>query len=663
MPRRLSAAALLVLLTGCAAPRTAPQPAPAAARVATPDDTLARPVPYPVAPPERYLRAVQRGTRTTAGVPGPRYWQQWTDYRINTSLDVRQKRLAGTARIAYQNRSPDTLAVVFLHLYSNYNAPGAVRNDPAADPVGGVTLTRFAAQGQVLQETGGQTPGYFVQGTTMGVRLPRPLAPGQTLPIEVEWSLPISQNFAGRSGYSRDNLFFLAYWYPQMAVYDDVAGWHTDQHRGLAEFYMGFGSYDVTVEAPEGWVVAATGGLQNEAEVFPPAVVERLRRARESDQVVPVLTASDFGAGRATRDVPGDRLRWRFRADSVRDFAFSATRESLWDAVRAPAGDRDGDGRPEHAMVHALYRAPATSWTRAAEFTREGLEFGVRATGRPYPWPHMTSVEGAQIISGGMEYPMMTLTGPLLGDPSDLYEVLVHEVLHMWVPMIVSTDETRYGWLDEGLTNFGETVAAAARFPDSQPLGFGQQQIYLQAARSGIEGEMMRWSDFHTSTAAFYIASYPKPTAVLVALRSLLGEEAFERGYQGFIRAWSFRHATPWDFFNAMEAAAGRDLDWFWASWFHTTWTLDQAVAGVSETQGGTEVVVRDLGNVPMPARLRITREGGETLEREVPVETWLAGARTARVSVPAGPPVVRVEIDPSMAFPDVDRRNNVWTR
>ncbi|MET0400639.1 MAG: M1 family metallopeptidase [Longimicrobiaceae bacterium] len=663
MSRRLgaAAAALLVLLPGCAAPRSAPVPARIGI-AAEPAATLApgapaRPIPSAVVPPAAFQEAVAAGTRTATGTPGPRSWSQWADYWLTASLDTGRKRLSGTARITYHNRSPDTLAVVYLHLYHNYSAPGAVRNDAAEDPVGGVTLARFAAQGQTLRED----EGYTVNGTTLRVRLPRPLAPGDTLPMEAEWSFPISQNLAERAGWDADNLFFLAYFYPQVAVYDDVAGWHTDQHRGLGEFYAGFGSYDVTVDAPEGWVIAATGDLRNEAEVFPAPVLERLRRARGSDSVVHVLTAADFGPGRATRDVPGDRLRWRFRADSVRDFAFSATRESLWDAVRAPVGG----GRGGYTLASALYRASATRWVNAARYVRDGVEFGARLTGYPYPWPHMTSVEAEGIIGGGMEYPMMTLIGAL-GAPNDepLYGVTVHEVLHMWVPMIVSTDETRYGWMDEGLTNYGETRATTARFPrkTGQSQLAGEQASYLALAGDEGEGEMMRWSDFHYSDQAFNVASYPKPTAVLFALRELLGAEVFDRGYQAFIRGWAFRQPTPWDFFNAMESAAGRDLDWFWTPWFYTTWTLDQGVAAVTRDDAGTTVEIRDLGGVPMPARVRITRENGETLDREVPVETWLGGARAATVRVPAGSPVVRVEIDPSGAWPDIDRRNNVWT-
>lgn len=626
------------------------------------DYRTARPLPTAVTPPPGFQRAVQRGTRTATGAPGPRYWQQWSDYRISATLDAAQKRLTGTAQITYRNRSPDTLSSVYLHLYTNYSQPGGRRNDPTGDAAE-VTLTRVAVNGQPLGEaaTRGAT-GYSVDGTILRIRLPRPLLPGASLPLDIGWSNPIPRNADERTGWDADNLFLVAYFYPQMAVYDDVSGWNLDPYLGQAEFYMGYASYDVTIDAPEGWVVAGTGELQNPEEVLPAEVLRRLAQARASDQVVHVLTAADFGPGRATRDVPGDRLRWHFRADSVRDFTFSATRESLWDAVRAPVGDRNADGRPDHTLVEALYRAGAPGWGTAAEAGRHSVDFISRFTGLPYPWPHMTLVEGNRVIGGGMEYPMMSLIGGTRSDTS-LYSVTVHEIAHMWVPMIVGAHETRYGWMDEGMTNFTEANAVRVRFPGGEDPLRENQDTYLAVARAGGEGEMMRWSDFHYSSAAYVVASYYKPTSVLFALRSLLGEEMFQRGYQAFLHRWAYRHPMPWDFFNAMEAAAGRDLDWFWSSWFYTTWTLDQAVGSVAADAGGTTVTVRDLGMVPMPARVRVTRENGETTDREVPVETWLSGARTATVRFPSGSPVVRVEIDPAGAFPDVDRANNLWTR
>jgi aminopeptidase N len=276
----------------------------------------------------------------------------------------------------------------------------------------------------------------------------------------------------------------------------------------------------------------------------------------------------------------------------------------------------------------------------------------------------MTSVEGAGIIGGGMEFPQMTIIGDYnaAGD-SALYNVIAHELAHMWVPMIVSINERRYSWFDEGTTSFNENQSRKEFFPGERA-DDGDRDNYLRIAGSEAEGEIMRRSDYHYPGPAYGIASYSKPATVLVALRELLGEETFNRAYHEFFDRWQFRHAYPWDLWNTFESVSGQDLDWFWYSWYHTTWTLDQAVASVDASESGaTRIVIEDRGRIPMPARVRITRADGSTLDREVPVETWLGGATSATIHVPAGAAVTRVEIDPSGNFPDVARQNNVWTR
>jgi len=646
---------------GCSSPTqvvhqgVAPEPAvtPALAR---PE----RPVPYPVVPPLEYRAAVEAGTRSITGAPGAKYWQQWTDYRIEASLDPEEKRLVGRATITYYNRSPRSLNVVFLHLLQNLHAPGVPRNRPV-EMTGGVELTRVAVGGQVL--SAGELrrgAGYQVQGTILAIRPPTPLRSGDSLTLELSWGFKAPQS--GRMGWNKDNLIYMAYWYPQMAVYDDVVGWQLDSYLGSAEFYMGYGDYDVTIEAPEGWVIMGTGTLQNRAEVLPAPVLERLARAEQSDDVVAVLTEDDFGPGRATRTSASGRLRWHFTAENVRDMAFSATRESRWDAARTAVGDRDGDGQTDYARVDAIWRPSAPRWQHSARFTQHAIDFLSRFTGVPYPWPHMTAVEGGGIMGGGMEFPMMTLIGDYnnAGD-SALYYVTAHEEAHMWLPMIVGVDEKRYGWMDEGSTSFHENQAAKEFFP-GQDFDEGDRQSYLAQARRGTEGEMMRWTDFHYQGAGG-VASYSKPASTLVALRRYLGDERFLRGWRTYLRSWAFKHPKPWDFFSTMEAASGEDLDWFWHSWYYETWTLDQAIETVEATPSGTRIVIADRGYLPMPAYVTVTFDDGTTDNRVVSVERWLTGQAHATLDIDSSRPVVKVELDADGALPDIDRENNVWER
>jgi len=620
-----------------------------------------RPVPYPVTPPAEFQRAMARGTRTTTGEAGLQYWQQWTDYTLFASIEPAAKRVTGRAQIRYHNRSPFELPVVFLQLPQNLHASGAVRLEPQ-EVTGGMEITRIVASGQTLSDQPmDRGAAYEVFGTTLAVRPPAPVGPGGLLNLEIEWAFTVPQSGAGRMGWSGDDLFHIAYWYPQMAVFDDVVGWQTDGYTGNAEFYAGFGSYALTVEAPAGWVVAATGRLENAAEVLPEPVWDRLARAERSDTVVHVLTAEDFGPGKATATGTGGRLRWRFSADTVRDVAFSVMRGSRWDATRTPVGDRDGDGSTDYATIHSFWRPSATLWQHAWRYGQHSIDFLSRWTGLPYPWPHMTIVEGGGIIGGGMEFPMMTLIGDYNDrEDADLYNVVAHELAHMWVPMQIGSDERRYAWMDEGTTTFNEN-RARAEFRLGDQADAEERDNYLGAARQQLEGELMRWSDYHYPGPAYGIASYQKPATLLVTLRGLLGEETFVRAYREYLSRWRYRHPKPWDFFNTFNSVSGKNLDWFWRTWYYETWTLDQAIVSVTPGTDGTTIVVEDRGLAPMPVRLTITRTDGTTEEQEIPVDAWLKGATRAEVLVVGRLGVTAVEIDAAGVFPDVDRGNNRW--
>ena len=653
--RGLVLIATVVLGAGCTHPAQVVEQA-VTPQVVRPE----RPVPSPIVSPAEYQAAIERDTRTTTGVPGVSYWQQWSDYRLEASLDPDAKRLDGKATIVYHNRSPRTLSVVFLHLLQNLHAPGVMRNRPE-EITGGVALTSVSAGGQSLSEGEMRRgPGYQVRGTILSIRPPNPLRAGDSLTLEIAWGFKVPQS--GRMGWSEDNLIYMAYWYPQMAVYDDVVGWQLDSYLGNAEFYMGYGNYDVTIEAPEGWVIMGTGTLQNRADVFPPAIRERLTRAEGSDEVVAVLTENDFGPGRATLTSPTGRLRWHFTAENVRDMAFSATRESRWDAARTAVGDHDGDGQTDYTRVDAFWRASAPRWQHSARYTQHAIDFLSRFTGYPYPWPHMTAIEGGGILGGGMEFPMMTLIGDYnnRGD-SALYYVTAHEEAHMWLPMIVGVDEKRYAWMDEGSTSFHENQSAKEFFP-GRDHDEGDRRSYIAQAKRGTEGEMMRWTDFHYQGASG-VASYSKPASALVALRRYLGEERFLRGWRTYLRNWAFKHPKPWDFFNTMETVSGEDLDWFWHSWYYETWTLDQAVEGVEDVPGGARIIIADHGYLPMPAYVTVTYGDGTVEDREVSVEHWLTGQARATLAVTSDTPVVKVAIDAAGTLPDIDRDNNVWER
>jgi aminopeptidase N len=261
-----------------------------------------------------------------------------------------------------------------------------------------------------------------------------------------------------------------------------------------------------------------------------------------------------------------------------------------------------------------------------------------------------------------MEYPMLTC----IGGPRDtlsLYSVTVHEIGHMWFPMQVGSDEKRFAWMDEGLTRFNQAQAMQAFFPgyDRERLS---RQSYLNIAGTGREVELMRHGDLYPyGSPAYAVATYEKMAVNLMSLRALMGDSAFRAAYRDYGARWINRHPTPYDLWYAFERNANRDLDWFWSPWWFETWTLDQAIAEVRAAGERLEVVVEDRGLVPMPVHLRVTRSDGTAARVEVPVRVWLQGARRHVVPLDSASTVTMLEIDPELAFPDVDRSNNVWRR
>ena len=654
MRRSLSGLLLAALaMSGCAggAPTNAPAPLTGAA-------APARPRPYPVTPTPQFDRAVARGTRTTTGAPGPRHWTQWAEYRIQASIDPATSVLTGSETVRYTNRSPDTLRTLWLQVSANAYAPEAQRNDNF--PITrAVQFTKVQVGGQ--DATTGSTPRpgtYVVDGTRLAIRLRTPLLPGQSVELAFDWNYPVPPENAQRGGQD-GHTWLVSYWYPQMAVYDDVNGWQTDRYRGQSEFYMDYADYDVSLTVPAGWLVAATGELQNGPQVLTQQTRDRLAAARGSRTPVHVVTAADRGAGKATAAGANGTNTWRFVAKNVRDFTWAGSPEYVWDALPAVVGDLNNDGRPDTAMTHALWRPEAGPlWDRSAEYNRHSIEFLSRFLWS-YPWPHMTVVQGVGGC-GGMEYPMLTCLQAEWPNDTTLYEVVVHEVAHMWFPMMVGSDERRHAWMDEGNTQFDQSQGMQDFYPGYDDEA-KNRAIYLGFSRTGGEFPMMTWSDWQPTGGAFGIGSYFKQATVLVALRNLIGREAFERGLREYGRQWMYKHPTPYDYFNAFNTAAGQDLSWFWRTWYFETWQLDQAIGSVTPKGNELEVMILDKGLAPMPVRLAITRGNGTVERREIPVSVWLAGNDRTTITVPGD--VTKVEIDPGNGFPDIDRTNNAWSR
>ena len=594
------------------------------------------------------------GARSASGAPGPRYWQQRADYTIRASLDTTANVLTGTERIHYVNRSPDALAFVWLQLDQNLFAPGSITSVLNQPPlrfaggvvfdfggkgfVGGMTVDRITAAGRPLATT--------VTGTMMRVELARPLPPDSAITFEVAWHFSVPPYGGGRMGRVGSRFYELGQWYPRVAVYDDVNGWNTLPYIGAGEFYLEYGAFDISLTLPAGFVVAATGTVTNPLTVWTAVQRARLARARNSSEPVEIITKAEAIAHRAHRE-PGTKT-WRFTAPNVRDFAWAAGPDLRWDASGWHS-----------ILIQTFYHPDAAPWEEANKMVRAALSH-FSETWLTYPWPQFSTVEG---LVEGMEYPMITFC-PSLEKREDQFWVLAHELGHEWFPMIVGSDERRYPWMDEGFNTFIDYGAAESYFRGTAYGDTVRRELlgaFAATATPGIEQPLITKP---TEVRELYWTAYQKPALMLTVLRdAVLGRDEFERGLREYARRWAFKHPQPADFYRTMANVTGRDLDWFWRGWVLTTARLDQAVDSVTRGAGDTTLVhLSNRGQMVLPLTLELRYADGTSETRQLPVEMWYLGSRfTYRVNTTKA--ITAIAVDPRQVYPDIDRKNNTWTR
>jgi hypothetical protein len=587
--------------------------------------------------------------RLAAGRPGPGYWQQRVDYVLEAALDPATDTLAGRARITYHNRAPEALGELWLHLEQNICAAGSVANLLDQPPLVFLSSTfdfscRGFPGGLVLGpvRVDGAEAAHEVHGTTMRVALARPIPSGGAATLDLAWRFKVPPYGAARMGHD-GTLYEIAQWYPRLAVYDDVKGWNHEPYTGAAEFYLEYGRFDVTLTLPAPYVVAATGVLQNPAEVLTPVQRERLARARDSDSAVAIIAAAEAGTP-ATRPRRGGTLTWRFSADSVRDFAFAAAPNFRWDA-----SGYDG------ILIHTYYRPTAALWPEANRMAREAVKHFSENWLR-YPYPHASSVEGP---IEGMEYPMLTFD-PAGPTREDLQWVVAHELGHQWVPMIVGSNERLYPWMDEGFNTFIDLDNAAKYFAGAaygDTIGVHPLHLYRDHAVREREQPLITRP---VESRDLFWTGYQKPALMLQTLRHhVLGPARFDPAFRAYLEAWAFRHPTPADFFRMMRDRTGVDLDWFWRDWIYTVNRPDQAVEAIEHGPDGARVTIGNRGTMQLPIFLRLTFDDGTTESLVLPADAWNQGPRFTR-TVKGTRRIRRAEVDPDGRLPDDDRSNNV---
>jgi hypothetical protein len=596
--------------------------------------------------------------RSGSGAPGPKYYQQRADYDLHGTLDTAAKSLKGELTLRYTNNSPDTLRFVWFQVEQNAFKTGSLNS--LVFP----SESRFGARnfegGDVIEHFDQVTAGKHaalkmrVEGTVMKVDLATPLPPGQSTTFDVAWHFNIPEHGADRMG--RDgSLFELAQWYPRLCVYDDVRGWNTEPYLGQGEFYLEYGDINLEVTVPAGYIVAATGALQNPAEVLTSAQIARLKQASTSDTPVHIVTQEELKSG-AARPKKTGTLTWRFRAQSVRDAVWAAAPDYMWDASSYKGH-----------FAFAYYRPSAIdTWKDAADMSRMSIqEYSERWF--PYPYPQISAVEGP--ISG-MEYPMLAMEDKN-PDKYSLYNVITHEIGHMWYPMIVGSNERMHMWQDEGFNTFINYFSEARRFPEkgayAERVARDREQV-VQYMQHGFD-EPLEINPDRINPGLLGENAYVKTAVGLALLRDeILGAAAFDDAFREYTRRWAFKHPVPTDFFRTMEDVSGRRLDFFFRQWFLENPHFDQAIDTVAQKQVGdidsVVVLYANHARGVMPIHTRFTFSDGSTQNFDYPAEVWSTNTTFyVRSYEFKGKKLAKIQLDPDKRVPDLDRDNNVWPR
>jgi aminopeptidase N len=585
--------------------------------------------------------------------------------------------IRGTETLVYRNNSPDSLGEVYFRLYWNLFKTGSYAQRSAkhskqyyslhGDEHQGITLTKFS----ILRDQKEVDLAYTVDNTIMKANLPAVMPPGDSIVFSIAWdgcvpSLPERTGYQGRD-------FNIAQWYPQIAVYDKF-GWHREQYTGPGEFHNDYGTFYVNISIPKNFILGHTGVLLNPNEVYPDSVIVKLREAEGKDETIRV---ADF-SNRELIAADTTLTTWKFHAENVRDFAWTANEHYIWDVAHWNG-----------VAIHSLYFPDKSEyWREVAAFGRHAIKFFSEHFG-PYEYPSAFVVEG--VVGGGMEYPGIVFIAHI-GDPfsHSLFGVVTHELGHEWYPMMISSNETEYAFQDEGFTTFITTLAqedyygrynnsynweklpGVLAMPNSDERQ-GNMASYISLARTGYEEPVATNSDRWEEPNLWGTSVYPKTASVMFMLQYVVGDSVFSKLMLEYYNRWKFKHPYPEDFFSLTQEVSGiKDLRWFFDEWLYRTNTCDYVLSKIDHKRieypsnkppYRTTVTIRRNGSGVMPLDVELILADGSRTTINVPVDVWFNDVWLYKVTVDLPQEPKSGEINPDKRIALVNRLHTHYPR
>jgi hypothetical protein len=596
--------------------------------------------------PREVKEAFKKETRSPDGKPGKNYWQNYGRYNITITAMPPDRNIKGSETIMYVNNSPDTLRNPVIKLFLNIHKPGAPRNSGVGEDylTQGVQIDAVSANGQSLDWK--STSGTF---TSKPLRLPKPLLPHDSVQLSFDWHYQISLK-SNREGMIDSTTYFLAYFYPRVAAFDDVSGWDRMNFMDSHEFYSDFNDYSVTINVPRNYIVWGTGTLNNPEKLLQPDFLKRFTASFTSDETIHVATKEELATKKVTAQ---DAINsWKFTANNIPDMTFAISDHFVWDASSVVVDD----ATKRRASVQAAYNDTAADYRHMVEFGRHALDWlSHNWPGIPYPYEKTTIFHGY----AGMEYPMMA-NDETYQDTNFSRFVAEHEIAHTYMPFYMGINETRYGFMDEGWATTFELLIGRADVGVEKAENLYKQfriEEWITDPSAGEDIPIITPGDALTGRGLGN-NEYGKASIGYLAVKDLLGDQLFKTCLHAYMNRWNGKHPIPWDFFNTFNNISGQDLNWFWNTWYFSNGYIDFAVTSANKNKNGYAVAIQNIGGYPAPFDLKITYDDNSADSLHETPALWKQDIKNATINITARKKIRSVIIEGGI-FMDADESNN----
>jgi hypothetical protein len=586
-------------------------------------------------------QAYAKGTRNITGKPGSKYWQNTAEYDLEIDFNPDSRLLRGTVEIVYKNESPDVLKEIWFKLYPNLYKKGTIRTSKIAekDLGEGLKIKSMTVNGKNVS-----AGDIITEGTNMHIAIAG-LAPGKSMRFKIDYQYDLNKGSHTRTGQVDEGSHFVAYFFPRIAVYDDVDGWNKYPYLGDAEFYNDFCNFKAAVTVPKNYVIWATGDLTNTSSVFDQHIAERISLAEKSDSVVNVITPQDLKANNITTG--NDFNTWKFEAKNVTDFVFATSNHYLWKSSSLVV---DSATR-RRTRVDAAFNPSHKDYYEVIDFARKTVEaMSYTFPKWPFPYSHETVFDGLD----QMEYPMMVNDNPV-DKREDAITLTVHEIFHTMFPFYMGINETKYGWMDEGWATIGEWQIS----PIVEPKMVDEYGVEQTAYTSGSKNDtpIMTLTPENKGSGTF-TNTYPKPGLGYLFVKDYLGDALFTKALHHYIAQWQGKHPMPFDFFYSMNEGSGKNMDWFWKRWFFTEGDTDLGLATATPTTDGYAIQVENKSGKPMPVDLALSFNDGSVGKHHETIGVWEKGESMITVTIKTQKKLTKVVLGGTYV-PDKIRSNN----